>query len=177
MLSPFRFDEELSPQEFEILGRLSLRWSHIDHMIANCLKNILGLDDDQAKIMVFPLTSELRLRKIEELTKLKSLPSDKARTAFQELRAVMQGIRVVRNNVIHAVLIGGAFEQRSKKHRFTKDQIFETEELTNYAGILALTLRHELGEPDPAYHPPDPLPARPSVPEFLKPLIAQLPRR
>jgi hypothetical protein len=76
MLSPFRFDEELSPQEFEILGRLSLRWSHIDHMIANCLKIILGLDDDQAKIMVFPLTSELRLRKIEELTKLKSLPSE-----------------------------------------------------------------------------------------------------
>jgi hypothetical protein len=43
------------------------------------------------------------------------------------------------------------------------------EEITNYAGILALTLRHELGKRDPSYDPPDPLPARPSVPEFLKP--------
>jgi hypothetical protein len=108
------------------------------------------------------------------------LPSDKAKTAFQELRTVMRGIRVVRNNVIHAVLIEDAFTIRSNKRTFTREQIFETEELTNYAGILAITLRHELGERDPAYDPPDPLPARPLVPEFLKPYIpqiAQIPRR
>ena len=44
---------------------------------------------------------------------------------------------------------------RSNDRTFTKEQIFESEELTNYAGILALTLRHELGEQDPAYNPPD----------------------
>jgi CO/xanthine dehydrogenase Mo-binding subunit len=41
------------------------------------------------------------------------------------------------------------------------------------AGVLALTLRHELGERDPAYDPPEPLPDRPSVPEFLRPYIRQ----
>ena len=70
LASPFRFDKELSSDDFERLGRLSLRWSHIDHMIANCLKVLLGLNEDQARIMIFPLTSELRLQRIEELTDL-----------------------------------------------------------------------------------------------------------
>jgi hypothetical protein len=62
LTSPFRFDKELSSEDFERLGRLSLRWSHIDHMLANCLKILLRLDDNQARIMIFPLTSELRLQ-------------------------------------------------------------------------------------------------------------------
>jgi hypothetical protein len=83
----------------------------------------------------------------------------------------MRGIRAVRNNVVHAVLIEEEFKMRSNDRTFTKEQIFESEELTNYAGILALTLRHELGEQDPAYNPPDPLPSRPVVPDFLKSYI------
>jgi hypothetical protein len=86
----------------------------------------------------------------------------------------------VRNNVVHAVLIEEEFILRSKTRTFTKEQTFETEELTNYASVLALTLRHEVGERDPAYRPPDPLPDRPAVPEFLKPFIShvtQLARR
>jgi hypothetical protein len=75
--------------------------------------------------------------------------------------------------VIHAVLIDEAFTMRKNERTFTKEQIFETEELTNYAGVLALTLRRELGERDPAYDPPEPLPDRPSVPEFLRPYIRQ----
>ena len=170
--SPFRFDTELSSEDFERLGRLSLRWSHIDHMIANCLKLQLGLDEDQARAMIFPLSTELRLQRMNELAKLKALPSDKAANIFQELCAMMKGIRAIRTNVVHAVLIEGGFTLRSKKDRaFTKQQIFDAEELTNYVSILALTLRHELGERDPAYDPPDPLPDRPPVPEFLKPYI------
>jgi hypothetical protein len=169
LASPFRFDEELSAKEFERLGRLSLRWSHIDHMIANCLKLQLGLNDDQARVMIFPLSAEMRLQRMNELAKLKALPAGKATKAFQELCAVMKGIRAVRNNVAHAVLIGGEFTLRSKGNRaFTKEEIFRGEELTNYAGILALTLRNELGEPDPEYRPPDQLPDRPPIPEFLK---------
>jgi hypothetical protein len=42
LASPFRFDKELSSDDFEKLGRLSLRWSHIDHMMANCLKVLLA---------------------------------------------------------------------------------------------------------------------------------------
>ena len=169
--SPFRFDTKLSPADFETLGRLSLRWSHIDHMIANCLKLQLRLDDDQARVMIFPLTTDHRLQRIEALTKLNPMPSTKATQAFNELRIVMRGIRAVRNNVVHAVLIEEEFIMRSNDRTFTKEQIFESEELTNYAGILALTLRHELGEQDPAYNPPDPLPSRPVVPDFLKSYI------
>ena len=138
-------------------------------MIANCLKLQLGLDEDQARLMIFPLSTELRLQRMNELAKLKALPSGKAANVFQELRAVMKGIRAIRTNAVHAVSIEGGFTLRSKKDRaFTKEEIFECEELTNYAGILALTLRHELNEPDPAFDPPDPFPARPSIPEFLK---------
>jgi hypothetical protein len=170
--SPFRFDTELSSGDFERLGRLLLRWSHIDHLIANCLKLQLGLDEDQARVMIFPLSTELRLQRMNELAKLKALPSDKAANVFQKLYAVMKGIRAIRTNVAHAVLIEGDFVLRSKKNRaFTKEEIFESEELTNYADILALTLRHELGEPGPAYGPPNPLPNSPSIPDFLKPHI------
>ena len=90
--SPFRFDTELSQEDFERLGRLSLRWSHIDHMIANCLKVLLGLDEDQARIIIFPLTSDLRLQRMDKLAKLKPLPSPKATKAFRELRTVMGGL-------------------------------------------------------------------------------------
>ena len=170
--SPFRFDTELSSADFEKLGRLLLRGSHIDHMIANCLKLQLNPDEDQAKVMIFPLTTELRLQRMNELAKLKALPSGKAANAFQQLRVVMKGIKAIRTNVVHAVLIKGDFTLRSKGDRtFTMEQIFESEELTNDAGILALTLRHELGEPDPDYSPPDPLPVRPPVPAFLKSYI------
>jgi len=43
----------------------------------------------------------------------------------------MGGIRAIRNNVIHAVLIDEAFAMRKNERTFTKEQIFETEELTN----------------------------------------------
>ena len=81
-------------------------------MIANCLKLQLELDEDQARVMIFPLSTELRLQRMNELAKLKALPSDKATKAFQELCAVMKGIRAVRTNVAHAVLIGGGFTLR-----------------------------------------------------------------
>jgi hypothetical protein len=86
----------------------------------------------------------------------------------------MKGIQMVRNNVIHAVIMDGKtdqlFESRSKQRSLTKTQIFETEELTNYAGHAALLLRNELGDKDPIGAPP-PLPARPSIPQFLRSLI------
>jgi hypothetical protein len=169
LASPFRFDTQLSSEDFEKLGRLAMRWSHIDHMIANCLKRQLGLDDDQARIMIFPLSTEVRLQRMKAL----GFQSAKATEVFRELSAVMKGIRTIRNNVAHAVWIDGRFMLRSKEDRaFGKEEIFEVEELTNYVGILALTLRNELGEADPEYKPPDPLPERPPIPGFLKRYIA-----
>jgi hypothetical protein len=40
--SPFRYEANLTSADFEKLGRLSLRWSHTEHVIANCLKVMLA---------------------------------------------------------------------------------------------------------------------------------------
>jgi hypothetical protein len=49
--SPFWFEGKLTPEDYQKLGKLSLRWSHIDHLIANCLKKLLRLTDDEARLV------------------------------------------------------------------------------------------------------------------------------
>jgi hypothetical protein len=86
---------------------------------------------------------------------------------------MMKGLQKVRNNVAHAVVMpaNGAddliLELRSHGRGYTKAQIFETEELTNYAAHAAWVLRHELGDIDPK-STPGPLPGRPQIPSFLQ---------
>jgi hypothetical protein len=172
--TPFRFESTLSPEDFQKIGQLSLRWSHIDHIIANCLKALLGLSDEEAIVMVFPLSTDARLRRIKDLDQIKPIHDDGKRY-FVELDTVMRGIQAVRNNVIHAIILEGhpdgtVFHLRSKQRTWTKSEIFAAEELTNYAAHAALLLRHALGEKDPAGAPP-PLPSRPEIPEFLRLLI------
>src|SRR5262245_9891729 len=104
---------------------------------------------------------------MRKLQKLNPLPTPKADQAFCELYPMMKLIRQVRNNVVHAVILkddnaNQVFELRSNERRLTKAQVFETEELTNYAAHAALILRHELGDPDP-HGPPPPLPGRPAI--------------
>jgi hypothetical protein len=50
--SPFRYEKNFTAKDYEILGKLSLRWSHIDHVLANCLKRLLRLEDDEAQAIV-----------------------------------------------------------------------------------------------------------------------------
>lgn len=172
--TPFRFEEELTSEEFQKLGQLSLRWSHTEHIIGNCLKVMLRLTDEEAVAMIFPLPVERRLDKIKELSALTPLNSD-AQAAFDELRDVMRGIQYVRNNVIHAIVInhpdhGQLFHLRSKGRSLRKAQIFSCEELTNYAAHAALSLRYALGlkgSPGERF----PLPDRPEIPEVLRELI------
>jgi hypothetical protein len=45
--SPFWFEDKLTPEGYQKIGKLSLRWSHIDHLIANCPKKLLRLSDDE----------------------------------------------------------------------------------------------------------------------------------
>jgi hypothetical protein len=169
--SPFWFEDSLTAEDYQKLGKFSLRWSHIDHLIANCLKKMLCLSDDEARIVVFPLNAATRLQRIRELQKLNSLPTQAAQHAFDELDEMMDLLRPVRNNVIHAVImyVDGApiFELRSHGRQLTKEEVFETEELTNYAAQAAWVLRHELGDKDPN-RAPDALPTRPPIPDFLK---------
>jgi hypothetical protein len=115
-------------------------------VIANCLKVLLRLTDEEAIVVVFPLSTDNRLARIRELQKLKPLPPGLAEQAFRELDLMMKGIQAVRNNVVHAVILKDGmsdqiFELRSKRRGFTKAEVFEIEEITNYAAHAALTPR------------------------------------
>jgi hypothetical protein len=169
--SPFRYEANFKAEDYETLGRLSLRWSHIDHVVANCLKRLLRLKEDEAQLIVFQLNADSQFERILALDKLKPLRKKAAAHALGELCFVMKGLRQVRNNVAHAVLKddGAAsqiFESRKAKRAFTKAQIFATEELTNYAAHAALVLRYSLSDKDRA-GAPGPLPQRPQIPAWF----------
>jgi hypothetical protein len=166
---PYRFEPDLSAEEFMKLGQLSLRWSHIEHVLGHCLKRMLRLTDDEAIIMVFPLSLDQPLRRITELAE--STPVDPlALVPINELKLIMPAIQYVRNNVIHAFVTEGEHEFRlhSKQRTLTKAEVFSAEELTNYAAHVTLALRWALGfKSDPSGHSYT-LPERPAIPEFLQ---------
>ena len=172
--SPYRFEPLISDQDLSKLGILMLRWSHIEHILGNCLKVMLRITDEEAVVIVFPMTLEQRMNRIDELSKLNP-PSDKGAIAFAELKTIMPGIQAVRNNVIHAIVSeheteGHVFHRRSKMRTMTKAEIFSVEELTNYASHLVLALRYSLGFKEGAPHDYA-LPGRPDIPEFLRTMI------
>ncbi|WP_211434868.1 hypothetical protein, partial [Bradyrhizobium diazoefficiens] len=41
--TPYNFEPALTDAEYAKLGVLALRWSHIEHILGNCLKVILRL--------------------------------------------------------------------------------------------------------------------------------------
>ena len=162
---PYRFEPDLSAEEFMKLGQLSIRWSHIEHVLGMCLKRLLRLSDDEAIIMVFPLSLDQRLRRMTELAE--STPVDEvALGPLNELKLIMPAIQYVRNNVIHALVTEGDHEFRlhSKQRTLTKAEVFSAEELTNYAAHVTLALRFALGfEFDSSEHSYT-LPDRPVIP-------------
>lgn len=172
--SPYRFDAELTDQEYAKIGVFALRWSLTEHIIGNCLKVLLRLTDEEAVVIVFPLGIEHRMNRIAELASLNPLPEE-ARAPFDELKIVMKGIQYVRNGVIHAIvqedeIEGHVFHLKSKGRAFTKAQVFSTEDLTNYAAHLALSFRYALGFKDGA-RVVRTWPDRPEIPEFLRSVI------
>jgi hypothetical protein len=76
--SPFRYEKTFTARDYEILGKLSLRWSHIDHVLANCLKRLLRLNDDEAQAIIFQITADTRFDHILKLEELKPLRKRKA---------------------------------------------------------------------------------------------------
>ena len=167
---PFSFGATLRPDELAQLGQLSLRWSGIELVVGHCLKSMLRLTEEEADVVVFPLSVEQRLQKIRAIVAFTELNA-KGRAAFKELTAVMPAIQYVRNTAVHAFVSESAdgkhvFHSRGRRSH-TKDEILSVEELTNYAAHVALAFRYALGlnnDPDRRY----PLPAtRPKVPEFL----------
>ena len=101
--TPFWFEGELTPADFEKLGQLSLRWSHIDHIIGNCLKILLRLNEEEAVAVVFPLATDRRISLLKELARGKPL-STEASHALREPWGIMPALQSIRTNVAHAVV-------------------------------------------------------------------------
>jgi hypothetical protein len=172
--TPFRFEPSLTPEEYQKIGRLSLKWSTIEHICGNCLKTMLRLTDEEAVIIVFSLSLDQRIRRMKELAKISNL-NQEASIALDELDWIMKGLQSVRNNVAHAIVTESdqgehSFHLRSKQRTYTEAEVFSTEEITNYAAYAVLALRYALGLKDqPGARLP--LPERPAIPEFLRELI------
>jgi hypothetical protein len=177
--APFDYESGLSANDFRKIGELSLRWSHTEHVIANCLKVMLRLSDSEAKLVVFPWSMDQRLSRLKELSEVVSI-SGEAKVALNELVAVGKGVQYVRNNVVHAIVSkqengDHIFHLRSKQRSLTKEQVFSSEELTNYFAHAALSLRYALGlkgAPGQRHL----LPSRPAIPKFLQQLIPSGPK-
>jgi hypothetical protein len=169
--SPYNFEPEMSDQDFQKIGHLSIKWSHLEHLVGNCLKVMLRLSDQEARIVVFPMGLETRLTRMNELSEVGQL-SEASHKYLRELKAVMRGIQYVRNNVIHAIVetkddADHNFRLHSKNRDLSKQEIFSAEELTNYAAHVVFALRFSLGFRDGStlsYTLPD----RPEIPEFLR---------
>lgn len=171
--TPFGFEPKLSNQEFEKLGRFACRWSHIEHIIGNCLRRLLNFDPKQATAMIFPLSLDIRMSRIGELVKLKPL-SPEQMVLFEELKPLIRAIQYLRNTVLHGIVIDLSedddifFQLRSRNRNITKAELFSCEDLINYAAHVCLSFRHTMGEKDD-----DPrgsnyaLPDRPPIPSFL----------
>lgn len=150
--SPWHFEISLSEQELAKLGIFMLRWSLIEHVLANCLKVMLRLSDEEAVAIVFPMTLNGRINKIAEIAKIKPILPH-AMKAFQELRPVITGLQSSRNNVAHAIVVhddidGRVLHLRSKGRNITLEQVFAAEELVNYAAHLCNSMRLALGLKD-----------------------------
>ncbi len=172
MLDPPDFlDPEFTAEEFQKIGLLTIRWAHIDHLIGNCLARLLLLSAEQARVVVFPLTEDRRMATINELAQKKRMKKD-AVAALKEMNWVLPAIRSIRNNVVHTVVFQDEtgehhFELRSKMRRFSMEQVFAAEELTNYAAHAVLAFRLALGLKS-GMGGRHALPDRPAVPECLR---------
>lgn len=100
--TPFLVEEHFTNKEFTQLGQLLLRWSHIENLVANCLKVLLRLDEQEARIVVFPLTLEYRMTKIDDLSKLNPMPP-LAQDVFKELKPCIKAMQDIRGSVVHAI--------------------------------------------------------------------------
>jgi hypothetical protein len=165
--SPFKY--ALTGQELQKLGELMLTWSHTEDLIANSLRVLLRLDGDEGVVIVYPLTLEMKLRRVAELTAKKPVSADTG-AAVKELRTIIPAIQYLRNSVAHCILTvdeagDPAFLLRSKERTISKSDLFASEELTNYACWVAFALRWNVeGQPMT-------LPGRPDIPDFLRPQI------
>jgi hypothetical protein len=174
--TPYRFEAGLSDDEFKKVGQFAFRWSHIDHTIGNCLRRILDMDPKQATILIFPLSLDLRMARIEQAYKLLSRlrpVSPESKALFDELKPLIKAMQFLRNSILHGIVVdlGGDEEPiihlRSKDRTLTKAQLFSCEDLINYTAHVVIAFRLSLGEKDDDRGRSYALPDRPPIPDFL----------
>jgi len=170
MLStPFLYEESLSPEDFQKIGELLLRCSHIEHVLGNCLKAMLRITDEEAIVMVFPLGIEHRFQRIKELAKSADLNAE-AKAALVELAATLSHVQTARNDLAHGIINDKedepTFHRRSNRRSVSKDDAFSAEELINFVAHATLSLRLALGGygKEEGRHI---LPPRPPIPMYL----------
>jgi hypothetical protein len=175
--TPYKFEAKLSAEEFQQVGRFAMRWSHMDHTIGNCLRRVLELTPEQANILIFPLSMDLRMARIEQVAKVK--PFDPMPQAlFAELKPLVKAMQFLRTSALHGIVVdvGDAeepyFELRSKGRKLTKDQLFGCEDIINYTAHVATAFRFSLGEKQSTWSEgwgphTYALPDRPPIPNFL----------
>ena len=169
--TPYRFEANFSPQEFQKLGQFASRWAHIEHTIGNCLRRVLNMSQEHAAIIIFPLSLELRMQRIWEA--IKQSPLSPESTAFyEELRPLVKAMQYLRNTVLHGIVVGEegeeqVFHLRSKDRNLAKAQLFGCENLINYAAHVVLAFRLSLGDEEGRRAQHYALPDRPPIPDFL----------
>jgi hypothetical protein len=103
---PFMFDPNLSDKDFQKIGQLSIRWSHIEFITGHCLRKLLRLSHEEAALMVFPLQFDQRLQKIKEVAKIHKPPLlPEFHAAFDEVWALKSAIQLVRTTCFTHLLI------------------------------------------------------------------------
>ena len=163
------FEYNLTDDELRRLGEMLMTWSHTEHTIGNCLKALLNFNDDEAIALVFPLSLDQRVR---WLRGLKDRMNTAAQAALDEFVRMLPGFSAIRTNGVHGVIIndlkdGPLFHLRSRDRTFTKTELFECEEFTNYCARVAYGIRFALFSPADADLPVT-LPERPGIPKALE---------
>src|SRR5690606_4562100 len=130
----------------------------------------LKYSPEESAILIFSLSADLRHTRLKKLADTLDINAV-ARGALNALVDVYEYSGLVRYYGIHAILVdypsnGRLFDLRSKHRTLTIAQVFEIEELTNYASHCAMSLRYALG---PKAGPVErhPLPDKPAIPDFL----------
>jgi len=170
-MSEPHFHYGLTPEELAKLGELALTWSHTEHLIGTCTKSVLGLTEEQADILIYPLSADRRMQLLKQHS---GRVSPELQALIKELQTVMKAISIARNTAVHAIIIDNwevpKFRLHSKDRVLTKEDILQSDALSNYATLLALHIRFKL---DPAKLDGGtlklpPLPTRPEIPKTLQ---------
>ena len=183
--TPFRFEDKITDEEFQKLGRFLTRWAMIEHILANCLRSLLNMDPKAATVMIFPLSFDLRFKNIEEIAKYRSLNA-RAAALLSELKPLITAMQYIRNTVVHGVIMDfddgtePVFQLRSKGRILHKADLLQCEDLINYTSHITQALRLSLGDKDSdkahlIENLLTSLPDRPPLPDFLPPECRKFP--